>query len=80
MCLLFHALALPENQSELLGGTLQPKLEPLPQHPKIKAYFNYNQADVYTDPYRQIERYGNDLEKQIIAQINLAQQLIDIAV
>ncbi|PSN20484.1 competence protein ComE [filamentous cyanobacterium CCP5] len=53
---------------------------PLPQDPYIQVYFNQNQASVYTDPYRQIERYGDNLEQVIINQIQHAQSTLDIAV
>ncbi|MEE3718916.1 phospholipase D-like domain-containing protein [Tumidithrix elongata RA019] len=52
----------------------------LPQHPHIQAYFNYNQANSYTDPYRQIKRPGDDLEKILVEQINQAKVSVDVAV
>jgi phosphatidylserine/phosphatidylglycerophosphate/cardiolipin synthase-like enzyme len=56
------------------------KLPPLPQHPQIQAYFNQNQATSYLEPYRGIQRPGDDLEAIIIGQIDRAAQSIDIAV
>ncbi len=55
-------------------------LSALPQHPLIKVYMNHNQAAVYTDPYRKIKRYGDNLEQIIITEINKAQVKIDLAV
>jgi phosphatidylserine/phosphatidylglycerophosphate/cardiolipin synthase-like enzyme len=52
----------------------------LSQNSKIKAYFNYNSNSTYTDPYRQISRKGDNLEKIIIDQIASATQSIDLAV
>lgn len=52
----------------------------LPQHRYIQAYFNYNQANSYTDPYRKIERPGDNLEQIIVDQINQAKISVDVAV
>jgi phosphatidylserine/phosphatidylglycerophosphate/cardiolipin synthase-like enzyme len=56
------------------------KLSPLPQHPQIQAFFNRNPVNSFLEPYRGIQRPGDDLEAQIIAEIDRAQQSIDIAV
>ena len=63
-------------------NSTQKKLPPLPQEPNIKVYFNHNQAQgkEYRDPYRNIQRSGDDLEAVIIEQINSATSTIDIAV
>jgi phosphatidylserine/phosphatidylglycerophosphate/cardiolipin synthase-like enzyme len=61
-------------------GQTQIKLLPLPQHPQIQAFFNHNPVTSYLEPYRGIQRSGDDLEAQIIAEIDRAQQSIDIAV
>jgi phosphatidylserine/phosphatidylglycerophosphate/cardiolipin synthase-like enzyme len=61
------------------GQTLV-KLSPLPQHPQIQAFFNQNPVNSYLDPYRGIQRPGDDLEAVIIREIDRAQQSIDIAV
>ncbi len=55
-------------------------IDPLPQHPQIKVYKNQSQAATYTDSYRNIYRYGDDLEQFIIDQINSAQTSIDMAI
>lgn len=52
----------------------------LPQHSQIQVYFNRNQANSYTDSYRQISRLGDNLEAIVITQIASAQQSIDVAV
>ena len=56
--------------------------QPLVQDPAIQVYFNQNQARGadYTDPYRQIKRPGDNLEKIIINAINSAQSTVDVAV
>lgn len=56
--------------------------EPLLQDSLIQVYFNHNTAKGadYTDPYRQIKRPGDNLEKIIIDQINTAQSTIELAV
>ncbi|TAF52714.1 MAG: competence protein ComE [Oscillatoriales cyanobacterium] len=55
-------------------------IEPLPQDPDIRVYFNHNEAQRYTDPYRQIERPGDDLEAEIITAIASAKTQINLAV
>lgn len=60
--------------------TLRPSLAPLPQDPDVQVFFNQQQAAVYTDPYRQIPRYGDDLEQVIIDAITRATTSIDVAV
>lgn len=52
----------------------------LPQHPNIQIFFNQNQASKYTDPYRNIERLGDNLERVITDNINKAKTSLDIAV
>ena len=56
--------------------------QPLPQDELIKVYFNQNQAEGanYTDPYRNIDRSGDNLEQIIINNIEDAQETIEIAV
>jgi phosphatidylserine/phosphatidylglycerophosphate/cardiolipin synthase-like enzyme len=58
------------------------KLPPLPQDSVIEVYFNHNQAQgkEYLDPYRNIQRTGDNLEAVIIEQINSAKSTLDIAV
>jgi phosphatidylserine/phosphatidylglycerophosphate/cardiolipin synthase-like enzyme len=53
---------------------------PLPQDPDIQVYFNHNPAAVYTDPYRQRDRFGDDLEQVLVEAIASAQTSIDIAI
>jgi len=55
-------------------------LPPLPQDPLIQAYFNHSQSSLYTDPYRQQRRLGDDLEQMVVDAIATAQSTIDIAV
>ena len=61
-------------------SALTPTLDPLPQDPYIKVYFNHNPASVYTEPYRSIRRYGDNLEQVVIDAIQEAQHSIDVAV
>lgn len=60
--------------------TLQPAALPLPQDTYIQAFFNQSEASVYTDPYRHITRYGDDLEQVIITAIEQATETVDVAV
>jgi phosphatidylserine/phosphatidylglycerophosphate/cardiolipin synthase-like enzyme len=46
----------------------------------IKTYFNQNPKNSYTDPYRHINRPGDDLEKVIIEHVLSAKKSILIAV
>jgi hypothetical protein len=57
-----------------------PKSTPLPQDPQIQVYFNHNPSTSYLEPYRPIQRFGDDLEAIIIQEIDRATQSIDIAV
>jgi phosphatidylserine/phosphatidylglycerophosphate/cardiolipin synthase-like enzyme len=54
----------------------------LPQDEFIQAYFNHRetQEQTYIDPYRQIERPGDNLEAIIIEEIATAQSSIELAV
>lgn len=61
-------------------GSLGDLPEPLPQDPQVEAFFNYNPARRYTDPYRQIERPGDNLEAEIVAAIVAATESIEVAV
>lgn len=54
--------------------------EPLPQDPYIQVFFNQTETSVYTDPYRDIRRTGDDLEQVLIDAINQATSSIDVAV
>jgi len=57
------------------------KLQPsLPQDADVQVYFNHSPAAAYTEPYRQIARYGDDLEQVIVEGINAAQVSVDMAV
>ena len=60
----------------------QQQIPPLPQDPDIQIYFNRNQSSGanYSDPYRQIEREGDNLEQIIIDAIASAKSSIDMAV
>ncbi len=55
-------------------------LEPLPQDPLVRVYFNHAQSSEYREPYRQRTRLGDDLEQKIIDTISQAQSTIDVAV
>lgn len=55
-------------------------LPPLPQDANVQVYFNHSPAAAYTEPYRQISRYGDDLEQVIVEGINSAQVSIDMAI
>lgn len=61
-------------------AVVTPTVEPLPQDNLIEVYFNHSPANVYTEPYRQKTRLGDNLEQIIIDQINQAKYSIDIAV
>jgi phosphatidylserine/phosphatidylglycerophosphate/cardiolipin synthase-like enzyme len=71
------AVSLTLWRSQDAGVTLQP---PLPQDPNIQVYFNQAQSAAYTDPYRQRQRLGDDLEAVIVEAIAAAQVSVDVAV
>ncbi|BAI88671.1 hypothetical protein N39L_07930 [Limnospira platensis NIES-39] len=62
------------------SASVQPLIEPLPQDPQIRVYFNHSQASVYTEPYRPKTRLGDDLEQIIVDAINSASQSVDVAI
>jgi phosphatidylserine/phosphatidylglycerophosphate/cardiolipin synthase-like enzyme len=69
----------------IFGSSSKPnlKLRPLaalPQQSKIQIYMNHSQANSYTDPYRKIERSGDNLEQITIDQIQSAKSSVDVAV
>jgi competence ComEA-like helix-hairpin-helix protein len=75
VCLLIFALTAyqrTKNHSK--------SLQPLPQDPLVKVYFNHSQYKEYQESYRQQTRLGDDLEQQIIDAISQAQSTVDIAV
>lgn len=47
---------------------------------QVSAYFNQNQKSSYTDPYRGIQRPGDNLEQIILNEIALAKKTIFVAV
>ncbi|AFZ28091.1 phosphatidylserine/phosphatidylglycerophosphate/cardiolipin synthase [Cylindrospermum stagnale PCC 7417] len=56
------------------------RLAPLPQDPLVQVYFNHSQSSEYQEPYRQQNRLGDDLEKQIVNAISQAKSTVDVAV
>ncbi len=58
------------------------RLSLLPQPANLQVYFNHNlaQGADYREPYRNIQRNGDDLEQIIVDGINSARTSIDIAV
>ncbi len=62
--------------------SVDPKPSVLPQDAQIQVYFNHLLAKGanYKDPYRNIQRPGDNLEEVLVAGINSAQQTIDVAV
>ncbi|PZU97408.1 MAG: competence protein ComE [Pseudanabaena sp.] len=76
LCSLFVLVSLVTSSCQGQGDLLPA----LPQHPDIQVFFNHNQSSRYTDPYRKIERLGDNLEKIMIENINQAQSSLDIAV
>ncbi|MBP0006153.1 MAG: competence protein ComE [Cyanobacteria bacterium SBC] len=67
-----------------IGGFFQTVLDrrpqPLSQDPQIQVYFNQNPATEYVEPYREIQRDGDDLERVLVETLQQAQTRIDIAV
>ncbi|NEO31055.1 MAG: DUF1669 domain-containing protein [Symploca sp. SIO3C6] len=54
--------------------------KPLPQDPLVQVYFNRSLATEYKEPYRQLTRSGDDLEKLIVEAITSAQSTVDLAI
>lgn len=61
-------------------ATLTPLVAPLPQDPHIQVFFNQAESAIYTEPYRGLTRYGDDLERVIIEAIAQATTSVDVAV
>ncbi|MEL6261966.1 MAG: phospholipase D-like domain-containing protein [Cyanobacteria bacterium J06626_6] len=59
---------------------VRPLVEALPQDPHLQVFFNQSEASVYTDPYRQMDRHGDDLEQVIVTAIDQSEISVDIAV
>jgi len=57
-----------------------PRPTPLPQDPFIQVYFNHTESSSYTEPYREQNRPGDNLEQQIVEAIASAQSTVDVAV
>ncbi|MGB5917155.1 MAG: phospholipase D-like domain-containing protein [Phormidesmis sp.] len=77
------SLALGTTVFRIYGAsqaTLQPLLAPLPQDADIQVFFNQSEANVYTEPYREITRYGDNLEQLVIDAIAQATTTVDLAV
>lgn len=55
-------------------------LSPLPQDPFAQVYFNHSQTSSYVEPYRQVNRSGDNLEQILIYNINRARKSVDVAV
>lgn len=68
------------SPSPMLEAPLQPQLPPLPQDPAIQVYFNQVESSVYQESARQVERYGDDLEKIIVDTIASAKTSVAVAV
>ena len=63
-----------------LGWQSSHKPPPLPQDPHIQVFFNQADTNSYRDPYRRIQRSGDNLEQILLDAINQATTSIDIAV
>lgn len=59
---------------------IAPLVPQLDQAPDIQVFFNQSEANVYTDPYRQITRHGDNLEAEIVKTIEQANMSVDVAV
>lgn len=57
-----------------------PKPSPVAQTGPVRAFFNQNQAAQYRDPYRRIDRPGDDLEAQLVTLIRSARSSVELAV
>jgi phosphatidylserine/phosphatidylglycerophosphate/cardiolipin synthase-like enzyme len=66
--------------SQQQPGRTAATLPPLPQDPLVRVYFNHNLNASYLEPYRPVQRAGDDLEAIMIGEIDRATQSIDIAV
>lgn len=58
----------------------QKRLPPLPQDPFVQVYFNQNQAAEYQETFRHQQRFGDDLEQEIVETIAAAKATVEVAV
>ncbi|NEQ49679.1 MAG: competence protein ComE [Leptolyngbya sp. SIO3F4] len=56
------------------------KPQPLPQDAHIQVFFNQTETQNYRDPYRRLQRSGDNLEQILLDAINQASISIDVAV
>ncbi len=71
------AIAIAMSRSQ---GSLAPIADTLPQDPYVKVFFNQSPAATYRDPYRQVDRWGDDLEQRIVSSIEQANTSVEVAV
>ncbi len=76
LCAVLLALSLSACQS----APARTRLAVLPQDPNIEVYTNQNPAAQFVEPYRQIQRPGDNLEHVLIEAIKRAKSSIEIAV
>ncbi len=58
----------------------RPLIGLLPQLPHLACFFNGSRAAVYWETYRDIWRYGDNLEEVLCALVDSAQSSVDVAV
>lgn len=78
----FGLLALVLGALGVMGGISwreRTQIQPLPQDPYIQVFFNYRQASSYREPYRHIQRSGDNLEQVLVDAISQATDSIDVA-
>jgi competence ComEA-like helix-hairpin-helix protein len=54
--------------------------DPLPQDPNITVHFNQDPSNSYTEPYRQQQRRGDNLEAILVEAIRQATTSVDVAI
>lgn len=74
------ALAIGSLGLTFLSFGAKEKPQPLPQDPHIQVFFNQTETQRYREPYRKIQRPGDNLEKILIDAIDQATTSIDVAV
>jgi phosphatidylserine/phosphatidylglycerophosphate/cardiolipin synthase-like enzyme len=73
-----QTLSITQLPTQLSVSTPRPAA--LSQDPAIEVFFNQSQSHQYTDPYRHIQRDGDDLEALVVDTITRARRSVAVAV
>jgi len=70
----------PSAEFNNSAGSAESRPSPIAQPGPVRAFFNHNPASQYRDPYRGIERSGDDLEGRMVQLVESARSTVVVAV